>query len=184
MPHRKAAKHRFNTKTPQWKVEKTQLNALKKKKTSTLSSGKIFWFVKKSKYCKPIAHQYARCYFEHVMAVLTIVSKLILLLSPHCGRLMRRRSVYLEYHISAPGPERRSRVPGRRWTFYTDSVFGAGSGPAQRGCWESADRGGTPVGDPQGDREREERQGEEDPWTGEVRGEGGVLGKYKSELII
>lgn len=48
-------------------------------------------------------------------------------------------------------------------------MFGAGSGPAQRGCWESTDRGGTPVGDPQGDREREERQGEEDPRTGEVR---------------
>lgn len=161
---------------------KNTVKRIKEEKNVNTFQRKMFWFVQTSKYCKPIAHQY--CYFEHVRAVLTLVSKLILLLSPHCGRLMRRRSVYLEYQMSAPGPERRSGVPGQRWTFCTDSVFGAGSGPAQRGCWESTDRGGTPVGDPQGDREREERQGEEDPWTGEVRGEGGVLGKYKSELII
>lgn len=85
--------------------------------------------------------------------------------------------------IYVPGPERSSGVPGQRWTLWTHHLPGAGSDPVQRGCWEGPVRSGKTSGDPSGDGEWEERQGEKDSWVGEVRVKG-ISWKKQSYTLL
>lgn len=89
--------------------------------------------------------------------------------SPHFGKRARRLFTVINFWV--PGSERGGRFPGQLRALGTHLLPGAGSGPAQGGRRQGPVRGGAAAGDPEGDGEREERQGEEDPRAGEVRGE-------------
>lgn len=90
---------------------------------------------------------------------------------PALGRrgLKADSHIYFSNSFSLPGSERSGGVAGQRWTLRTHRLPGARSDPVQGGCREGAVGGGKTSGDPQGDGERKERQGEKDPRVGEVR---------------
>ena len=71
-----------------------------------------------------------------------------------------------------PGQERCPGGPGQHGAGRAHQLPGGGGGPPQGGLREGAGRGGPPARHPEGDGEREERQGQEDQRAGEVSGAG------------